>query len=519
MHIYIYFHSLTTYFVCISLTASQKCAVVSSSPFQCLRPPSGWIQGTSVVLRAEGKFIQDPLVLDNFLFVRKAYLDILDMFWAPNACKRFLLLGTPGIGKTIFGFMVAHEAVFRGRTVVYIRDSSMIVLQGTSCTLYASIGIPELKQVLTPDCILIVDGMAPPPNVGILPFFTLLISSPRSQVFNEFAKTAQKLVLPPWSLEELEDYRTKCHAGVSSDDLVKLFDIYGGVARSIFPRETVNLGGETIQDCVKSMSLDKVKNALDLQDMDKMTSRVIHLYPKVNTEDNNYMHTTMTWRFASDHIFQLCMNHWIEQSVDQVNQALAVAFSGGELGVLEGYLFEKYVHNFLAYEDLSFCRWKCSSHPGKKPLKIKTRGKVKRFSSQSWAEVFQAAGKFGEEDSTKLIYDDSYFRPLNRNFPSFDSAQGRIAYQITASESNQKACTLQDLKLWLSVCRKDARAICHIVKVVPQVLFDKCDAGLKVVTGEGCNAKQPPKSLRFWVLGIPFEEPYDKLAKVLRGVV
>jgi len=256
--------------------------------------------------------------------------------------------------------------------------------------------------------------------------------------------------------------------------------------------------------------------------MDKMTSRVIHLYPQVNTESNIYTYTTMTWRFSSDHIFQLCMNRWIQQSVDQVNQALAVAFSGGELGVLEGYLFEKYVHNFLAYEDLSLCQWKCTSHPGKKPLKIKTRGKVKRFSSQSWAEVFQAADKLDKdslEDSTKLIYDDSYFRPLNRNFPSFDSAQGCIAYQITASKSNQKVCTMQDLKSWLSVCRNDARTVCHIVKVVPQVLFDKCDAGLRVVTGEGADAKQLPKGLRFWVLGIPFEKPYDKLAKVLRGVV
>jgi hypothetical protein len=164
--------------------------------------------------------------------------------------------------------------------------------------------------------------------------------------------------------------------------VVKLFDIYGGVAHGIFPRETADLGGETVQDCVESISLDKVKNALYLQDMDKMTSRVIHLHPKVKRMSNTYMYTTMTWHFASDYIFQLCMKQWIEQSADQVNQALAVAFSGVQMGVLGGYLFGKYVHNFLAHENISLCKLKCISHPWKKiPPKNKAKGKVNCFSS------------------------------------------------------------------------------------------------------------------------------------------
>jgi ATP-dependent 26S proteasome regulatory subunit len=44
---------------------------------------------------------------------------------APNACKSILLLGTPGIGKTISGFLVAHEA-----------DFTMVVLQGSSCIMW-----------------------------------------------------------------------------------------------------------------------------------------------------------------------------------------------------------------------------------------------------------------------------------------------------------------------------------------------------------------------------------------------
>ncbi len=39
-------HTLCSYFTDNCL---PKCAVVSSSSFQCLRPPSGWIQGTTLV--------------------------------------------------------------------------------------------------------------------------------------------------------------------------------------------------------------------------------------------------------------------------------------------------------------------------------------------------------------------------------------------------------------------------------------------------------------------------------------
>jgi hypothetical protein len=217
------------------------------------------------------------------------------------------------------------------------------------------------------------------------------------------------------------------------------------------------------------------------------------------------------------------MNQWIHKSVEKVNELLAASFSGGEVGVLEGYLFEAYVHNFLAYGDVSLCQSKCITNPERQDLPVRAPGKIKHFSSQKWSDAFQGAGELVEsagEDSKKLAYDDSYFRPYNRNFPSFDSAQGRVVYQITADESKRKVCALKDLKSWLSVCRIDsATEECHVVKVVPLPLLTKFKVGLKVVTDAGTAPVSLPDNISFWVLGIPFATNHENLAKVLRGIV
>jgi hypothetical protein len=151
-------------------------------------------------------------------------------------------------------------------------------------------------------------------------------------------------------------------------------------------------------------------------------------------------------------------------------------------------------------------------------LQVKASGKVKRFSSQKWTDAFELAGMTAENGSVKLTYDDSYFRPYNRNFPSFDSAQGHVVYQITANESKRKVCALKDLQSWLSVCRKDSvREECHIVQVVPGPLLDDYKVGLQVVTDAGNAPQNPSENICFWVLGVPFERNQEELARVLRG--
>ena len=468
----------------------------------------------------ESNFFQDPLVLGSSVLIRKSYVDILEFMWSHKNYQRFLLLGTPGTGKTTYGFMLAHDSVSRGHKVVYIRDDIIVVLQNSTITRYDSLEPSVLRQVLSPDCVLIVDAMKPPKPVAITPILTILISSPRSDVFNEFKKNAQTLVLPTWSLEELENGRSLCDVALSADKLVRLFDTCGGVPRRIFLSETVNLGGEGIELLISRFSLEKIENTLNLHNMDEVTSRVIHLNPKID-ENSNYIYNEITWGFASEHVYQLCMNQWIQKSADHVNKLLTVAFSGGELGVLEGHLFESYVHNFLVYGDVSSCKWKCITDPTRASLQVKASGKIKRFSSQKWTDAFELAGETAEnasKDSVKLPYDDSYFRPYNRNFPSFDSAQGHVVYQITANESKRKVCALKDLKSWLSVCRKDSvHEECHIVQVVPGPLLDHYEVGLQIVTDAGNAPQKLPENICFWVLGVPFERNQEELARVLRG--
>ena len=58
--------------------------------------------------------------LGSKLFVRSCYMDVWpEVEKALNFEKKALILGTPGIGKSHFGFLILLRLVLRGETVVY----------------------------------------------------------------------------------------------------------------------------------------------------------------------------------------------------------------------------------------------------------------------------------------------------------------------------------------------------------------------------------------------------------------
>jgi hypothetical protein len=104
----------------------------------------------------------------------------------------------------------------------------------------------------------------------------------------------------------------------------------------------------------------------------------------------NFRYQDETWGFASNRVRALCVGQWIKNSVAEVSKLLITAFSGANVGVLSGYMFEEYAHNFLAKGDVSSCKLICTSNPEltKEGLKIEKR-KTGWFSAPNWTTAFE----------------------------------------------------------------------------------------------------------------------------------
>jgi hypothetical protein len=424
-----------------------------------------------------------------------------------------LLVGTPGIGKTVLGFLMVHEFIFLGRRVVYYGNLPyLLVLENSQVTRYYMSSIDKiLPTVLTPETVFIIDGREPP-YLDFVVFRCILISSPRSSIFNEYAKQAKKLYLPTWTEEEVESCRESCYPDTPPQVANKLFKINGGVVRRIFGQLAEVSGQDTLEECVSALKLEELDQAVNTQNLQQFQSRLIHMNPTGSKYDK------VSWDFASNLVSSKCMERWLQYSALQVSKFLGLLFSGGNTEDLYGRVFEEYAHNVLAYGNLSKCRWKCTSDASKTSLDLVTPGKMDWFPLQNWSS-FKQDNEGNLSDSQKSKYDESiYWRPYSRNFPSFDSAYGSVAYQITASKKKKKECKLKDVKDWLSICRKDTEKECHIVKIIPLAFWDTSSNGIIVMNGKNTVVKNLPTNVNFWVLGIPLEGYCEEVVQVLKGL-
>ena len=189
-----------------------------------------------------GKLIKYPAcsVFQNMkfkkgLYVREEYNDIIHRIdkYAQSCDEdslRCLVLGTPGIGKSMFGvyFMIYHLS--KRQNVAYIplksRDFIYITFDCSTNTLPTISLNPSAS-----DYISIYDGTEKDkPFIDSRSKLMILLSSPRPESYNEFQKlNCKRFFLNPWSLEEANDFIDA--SGVNIGDWLQRFKVVGGVPR------------------------------------------------------------------------------------------------------------------------------------------------------------------------------------------------------------------------------------------------------------------------------------------------
>jgi len=195
-----------------------------------------------------------------------------------------LILGTPGICKSHFGFLILLLLVRRGETIVYQgrEEDSRILFspQGVQISGIQNKGFePELRN---PNIYYVVDGEAP----SIVNAKTILLSSPRDTTWNLVSKASKGtfFYLPPWSLEELK----RCRGSIFDPEVTEakveeLFRKWGGVARFVLQYANEPTQQEQLDKAIATSKLRSIADTIDaLTQAKDVSHKVVHFMPKDN---------------------------------------------------------------------------------------------------------------------------------------------------------------------------------------------------------------------------------------------
>lgn len=189
-----------------------------------------------------------PDMASPLLFVRHFYAPCWESVMAKGESKdlslqrKFVVMGTPGIGKSAFGLYILWRALMEGKTVIYKtrkRDAKAFLFRdGKVFDVQRIASLPEISK---PSTILIVDGMEPPSENA----FTVLITSPLRERWKEFVKTkgVQELIFPVFSFDEMLKLRASAFSskvGCNEPAVINRYNKWGGSVRHVLthPEET-----------------------------------------------------------------------------------------------------------------------------------------------------------------------------------------------------------------------------------------------------------------------------------------
>jgi hypothetical protein len=195
---------------------------------------------STIVLPAiDGEPVCWPALKSNILFVRPEYKELYTLF--AQSKEYAILSGTPGIGKSSFGFYLLWRLATEGKTVAYIyRKAAFDYVVFSNGTIGDRNDIKEMD----PDSYIICDGEEPFIEVRRNGFpecpNVYLITSPKSAIVKEFIKfvaVMRRFYLPLPADRQVRLMRDVCFssqaADLTDDVIASRIAIWGPVPRYV----------------------------------------------------------------------------------------------------------------------------------------------------------------------------------------------------------------------------------------------------------------------------------------------
>jgi hypothetical protein len=192
----------------------------------------------------EGRVIPFPLTdlfdcsvdLENGVYVRLEYVSLTQRIeeyqkrYVNRKTRRCLVLGTPGIGKSMFGVYFILRQLSLRQNIAYspLDKTTFVYITFKDCH-KPHIG----EKPIARDYVTIYDGTEHAKSlIDSRSSIMILLSSPRASNYNQFKKlNCQRFYLNPWSRSEFFDFVEKCN--IESEDLQRRFNVVGGVPRYV----------------------------------------------------------------------------------------------------------------------------------------------------------------------------------------------------------------------------------------------------------------------------------------------
>ncbi|CAM9627633.1 unnamed protein product [Ectocarpus sp. 13 AM-2016] len=255
--------------------------------------PGAVVTNNTLELANDTFFLGIPS-LGSKLFIRPCYKDLAKLILGGDS-SNIAVTGTPGIGKSMFGYYLLYLLRCQGKTVVFqvkrawYRFSDAGVIKGDFID-FSHAGFRSCGYEY--DSWFLCDPDDRP--CEMLPGTTVVWASPKKYTVHEFMKQAKSIqyFMPVWSQDELLECQRAVFSHVEGIDVERAFGVVGGVAGAVFDEEKLRQIKEGMETYVVGVDAPLLRAADWLpwaQDfVDDVGEALFHVFPGVKNTYEDY---------------------------------------------------------------------------------------------------------------------------------------------------------------------------------------------------------------------------------------
>ncbi|CAB1111758.1 unnamed protein product [Ectocarpus sp. CCAP 1310/34] len=286
---------------------------------------------------ADGTFFLGEPRLRSKLFIRPCYKDLSELILegvTDGTMDKIVVTGTPGIGKSEFGFYLMYLLRGQGNTVVLERKDSWFRFSDEGVTVGYFYSFRRAGYLYGNSTWYLSDPEDRPKELLGLP--TVVLLSPRKSRVNEFMKQpgSRRFYMPPWCLDELFRCRQAVFPHVPETDVRERFSKVGGVARAVFDAEKLKQVCLKMQAAASNMDLNLLQQILsrsrddvDQVSTDRSGDALLHLLPIPETGFEEF-----SVDFASEFAHIVTLGELPKKEFAPLASFVGAAFAHDELG-------------------------------------------------------------------------------------------------------------------------------------------------------------------------------------------
>ncbi|KNE96912.1 hypothetical protein PSTG_09778 [Puccinia striiformis f. sp. tritici PST-78] len=394
--------------------------------------------GEMQYLELKDSFVLGNEELGRRFLVRSIYRELCDHLERPSCQDKWVVTGTPGIGKTIFSAYYLWIAARKQKTVVWQpfqsqNKPSKTYLMTSGGVQRVALDSNELVDALAnSETVYIVDGQAPITCNA----WTLLVTPPQYDNYKDLLKEqAFMLYMVPWSYEELLNRKTHLYSdekALPTTLMERLFEWYGGVPRYVLALPSSlfeSLGGKEddvgdvlVAELTCAIKKHKVSDIVSAhQDRNRAgaySHRVLHIW---NHPGGNPFLFRVAW--ASRQVESAVLIRLQQESRTDLRRLLQTSGDYG-CGNVRGMVFESHAHDVL-------------QGGGRFKVRQLCKGQDPPIDPSVEVTFPTAQCKFFQDLEDVDLGTNLLWWPHSKSFPSIDSLCGPAnLFQMTVSQKH-----------------------------------------------------------------------------------